>query len=234
MAALRVLLMVLLGCRPASAAVSACAAAAAEAERVWALPSGLLLAIGLAETGRPDPATGRLEPTAASVNIGGADIAFAATPYAIDAVTALRRRGIDAIDVGCFQINLRAHPDAFRDVARAFDPRANADYAAGFLRRLFARAGTWAAAVAAYHSADPTRGGPYADRVMRLWRGLGGPVVTGDPRVIPPTAAAAIPVYTPATLPAFLRARLLPARLPPGRLAPARLGRAPPPAFAQP
>ena len=201
-----------------------CVAAAAAAERDWALPDGLLLAIGLAESGQRDPATARLVPYAFSINVGGADARFASAPYAVGAVAALRDRGVRSIDVGCFQVNLHHHPGAFASLPEAFDARANAGYAAAFLRRLFVRTGSWNAAIAAYHSADPARGDPYLARVLRLWQppsaagavaaesrngGPARPVTRPDPHVIRIAAvAAAIPVYTPATLPASLRAAL--------------------------
>jgi len=42
---------------------------------------------------------------------------------------------------------------------------ANIRYAAAFLRRLYARHGGWEAAIAAYHSADPARGGAYHRKI---------------------------------------------------------------------
>ncbi len=55
------------------------------------------------------------------------------------AVAAMRAAGMQSIDVGCMQINLRAHPAAFASIDDAFDPAANADYAARFLRDLLQR-----------------------------------------------------------------------------------------------
>jgi hypothetical protein len=191
-----------------------CAAAAGVAERAWGLPTGLLLAVGLAETGRRDAVSGQLRPDAFSINVAGTDVVFASAGYAVDAVAALRGHGVASIDVGCFQVNLLHHPAAFATLPDAFDPRANADYAGGFLHRLFQRTGSWEAAVAAYHSADPARGGAYRDRVLRFWRGVAARpsariavAAVADPHVVRLAAAgAAVPVYTPATLPAALRA----------------------------
>jgi hypothetical protein len=191
-----------------------CAAAAAAAERDWRLPPGLLLAVGLAETGRRDELSGQLRPDPFSIDVAGTDVVFASAGYAVDAVAALRGHGVASVDVGCFQVNLLQHPAAFATLADAFDPNANAQYAGGFLRRLFERTGSWPAAVAAYHSADPARGGPYRDRVLRFWRGIASRPRAGaadaqqaDPYVVRlAAAAAAVPVYTPATVPDALRA----------------------------
>src|SRR3546814_15246449 len=55
---------------------------------------------------------------------------------AIEEVRRLQARGIRNIDVGCLQVNLHYHPDAFASLETAFDPEANAAYAADFLVRL--------------------------------------------------------------------------------------------------
>ena len=52
------------------------------------------------------------------------------------AVRAMQANGVRSIDVGCGQINLMYHPDAFPNLELAFDPQANAAYAARFLKAL--------------------------------------------------------------------------------------------------
>ncbi len=150
----------------------ACQRAAALAERRWALPANLLLAIGQVESGRRDAATGQVQPWPWSANAAGSDYVFSSLPEARAVVGFLRERGIASVDVGCFQVNLHHHPTAFASVAEGFDPYANADYAARFLRRLFERSGSWEAAIGAYHSADPSLGGSYRAKVLRAWRTL--------------------------------------------------------------
>ena len=70
------------------------------------------------------------------------------------------------MDVGCFQVNLLHHPAAFANLEEAFNPLANARYAARFLTTLRANTGTWDLAVGQYHSATPAIGEPYRERVM--------------------------------------------------------------------
>ena len=190
---------------------AACARAAAAAERRWALPAGLLLAIGQVESGRRDPVTGQFQPWPWSVDVGGQDYVFASAAEAVTVTGYLQAHGIGSIDVGCFQVNLHYHGAAFASVARGYDPDANADYAARFLRRLFARSGSWAAAIGNYHSADPALGQDYRARVLRVWREPGSAVAAGggDPHVILAAGMATpIPVYTPLTLPPAWRAGL--------------------------
>jgi hypothetical protein len=152
-----------------SSSIVDCRSAAAATEQSAGLPSGLLLAIGQVESGRLDPATGRIEPWPWTTNHAGEGHYFASAEDAILWVAAQQAAGNQSIDVGCFQVNLYYHPDAFATLAEAFDPTANALYAAAFLNRLHEQSGSWLAAVALYHSADPVEGRRYSGRVMAAW-----------------------------------------------------------------
>lgn len=164
------------------AAPAGCSEAAARAERAWNLPAGLLAAIGRAESGRPDPLTGRVEPWPFAINVAGAGYFFPSTEAAVAHVRALQGGGVQSIDVGCFQVNLLYHPAAFGSLGAAFDATANAAAAAQFLAELYQRSGNWAAAVALYHSALPERGEPYRARVFATWRGGDAPLPSALPR----------------------------------------------------
>jgi phytoene dehydrogenase-like protein len=74
-----------------------------------------------------------------------------------------------SIDVGCMQVNLMHHPDAFANLDLAFDPQVNAAYAARFLKELFAQTGDWTKAAALYHSATPELGAEYQRKVLAVW-----------------------------------------------------------------
>jgi hypothetical protein len=179
--------------------ITDCRSAAIAFEKSAGLPSGLLLAIGQVETGRPDPLGGRLEPWPWSINDNGEGHYFDSAHAAIASVAARQAAGSRSIDVGCFQVNLMYHPDAFASLAEAFDPAANARYAAALLNRLHEQSGSWPAAIALYHSADPLEGRSYRDRVMEAWNNGGAfariPFQTAvrpvDPFVIRLSAAAA-------------------------------------------
>ena len=146
-----------------------CQDAGTDAEREHNLPSGLLLAIGLVESGRVDPQTGRVAAWPWTINAAGIGRMFNTAEEASGATRTLLAQGIVSVDVGCFQINLMHHPRAFASLEEAFSPRANASYAARFLTELRASTGSWEAAIAAYHSADAERGGQYRDRVLARW-----------------------------------------------------------------
>ena len=165
-----------------------CDAAATAMEQKYEIPAGLLRAIGQIESGRRDPATGRVSAWPWTINAEGSGRLFDSPADAIAATRALRDRGVASVDVGCFQVNLLHHPSAFASLDEGFDPDRNADYAARFLKALRTRGGTWEDAIAAYHSATPERGLPYRDKVLAVW---GQPNQAGG---APPPAAVPLPV----------------------------------------
>lgn len=155
------------------------------AERAQAIPPRILPAIGRVESGRPDPASkGRIRPWPWTIDVEGQGQSFATKEEAIAAVQALQERGVRSIDVGCMQVNLLQHPDAFSSLDAAFDPATNASYGARFLAALFHQTKSWPMAVADYHSQTPELGIPYQQRVLA---GLPG----WDPLTLPGGATVA-------------------------------------------
>jgi hypothetical protein len=163
-----------------------CETAVTTAEYVSRLPSRLLGAISLTESGRVDPVSGRVRPWPWTINAEGKGRFFDTKQEAIAAVRLLQSQGVQSIDVGCLQVNLMYHPDAFASLDDAFDPRGNANYAARFLNALYADGRGWPAAVAAYHSETPGLGDAYRVLVMARWQDgdtravVTGPVAYGD------------------------------------------------------
>ena len=176
----------------------ACSAAVAEASRSFSLPNGLLAAIAAVESGRPDPASGQRTPWPWTVNAEGAGHFYGTEEEAVAAVQAFQRRGVASIDVGCLQVNLGYHPDAFATLADAFDPAVNARYASLFLSQLFAEQADWLKAAAAYHSHTPELATPYETAVAAAWHDGAGlpPTVFGLP-VLPDPAPAKSAVPLP-------------------------------------
>lgn len=131
------------------------------------IPTGLLQAIGMVESGRRDPATGKSEPWPWSINANGEPHIFDNKQQAVDWVRQAQGRGVQSIDVGCAQVNLMYHPSAFASLEQAFDPAANADYAARFLRELWetTAAGNWMTAAGHYHSQTPELADTYREQV---------------------------------------------------------------------
>jgi hypothetical protein len=146
-----------------------CRAAIGATERTTTIPPRLMAAIAMVESGRQDPVTGRPTPWPWTVEAEGQGNFYDTKAQAITAVRALQARGIHSIDVGCMQINLLQHPNAFTSLEQAFDPTANAIYAARFLTELYGQTHDWPRATGLYHSATPGLGIPYAGRVMVAW-----------------------------------------------------------------
>jgi hypothetical protein len=147
-----------------------CESAVHAAETAARLPPHLLSAMARVEAGRPDPVSGALRPWPWTINAEGEGFFFRTRAQATAAVRGLQAKGIRSIDVGCMQVNLMHHPDAFASLEQAFDPAANARYAARFLTTLHAGRQDWMQAVAAYHSQTPAYGAAYRRRVQSLWR----------------------------------------------------------------
>ena len=149
-------------------ATNACVGLISSAESRFHIPSGLLLAIALVESGRPDARTGQLSPWPWALNVGGtARFPLSRQDAAID-VAAAETQGVTSIDVGCMQINLQQHPAAFGSVDEALDPASNVTYAAAFLTTLYRQTRDWPTAIGYYHSHTASFAEPYRSRVESL------------------------------------------------------------------
>ena len=195
-----------------------CRAAIAATERATGVPDRLLQAIAVVESGRPDE-RGGISAWPWTINVEGVGYVFDTKAEAIAAVNAHRARGARSIDVGCMQVNLLHHGDAFASLEEAFDPAANARYAASFLQRLLAQTGSWPRATAGYHSLTPEVGAEYSRKVLAVWArpGLGQPgpdlpAVTASVAPLTASVAPAAPSPLPTTLalPGSSTARILP------------------------
>jgi hypothetical protein len=149
--------------------VKKCAEQTARVERSAGIPRHLLTAISVAESGRWDK--GRQENVAWpwTVMVKGKGHFYPNRSTAVAAVRRFQDEGITNIDVGCMQINLHYHGDAFANLHEAFDPASNVAYAAAFLKKLHKSTGSWHQAAGFYHSTTPSRFIPYKRKVARLW-----------------------------------------------------------------
>ena len=139
------------------------------AEQRYHIPAGLLLAIGIVETGRPDMRSGARKPWPWTINAGGQGLFFNDRKSAVNWVLQAQKTGTSSIDIGCLQVNLAAHPAAFHTVNDGFDPTMNADYAARFLISLYQQSADWREAVGAYHSHTEAFALPYREQVGRQY-----------------------------------------------------------------
>ena len=143
-----------------------CRGAIKNAETGSGLPQNMLVAIARVESGRRDPISGRFHPWPWTINAGGRGHFFDSKGEAVAYARQLQQRGVRSFDVGCMQVNMMYHPNAFQDLEEAFEPAANARYAVKFLRQLKDKTGTWEAASTWYHSANPEHGTPYRAMVV--------------------------------------------------------------------
>jgi hypothetical protein len=150
-----------------SNAPSLCRSAINVAEIEQRIPDAFLAAIAKVESGRPVEGTVVAWPW--TINAEGIGSFYASKEEAIAAVQSLQLRGVRSIDVGCMQVNLQQHPEAFHSLDQAFDPPTNARFAAGLLLTLFGQMGSWPLAAAAYHSQTPTIGAAYQRQVLAAW-----------------------------------------------------------------
>ncbi len=149
-----------------------CATHAAAHEQANRIPSGLVLAVALAESGRwlsEDQAT---KPWPWTVTSGKDSFYLPTKDAAIAKVQELKASGRTNIDVGCMQINLHYHPKAFASLDEAFDPNSNIAYGTKFLKELRMQTRSWGKATAFYHSQNRARGNAYRSKVYKFWRGL--------------------------------------------------------------
>ncbi len=144
-----------------------CARLTDRAKRAHGLPTHLLTAISKVESGRWHADSGAVRAWPWTVTAGGKGRFLPSKQAAIAEVERLRARGVRNIDVGCMQINLGYHPEAFASLEEAFDPRRNVAYATRFLRDLRAQWGSWTRAVGSYHSNTPALSGRYRVKVLR-------------------------------------------------------------------
>jgi hypothetical protein len=152
---------------------SLCTAHFTRAETKYGIPKHLLLAVANTESGRYNHGLKRVLPWPWTLNIEGKGSYHSNMHDAVTAVNRAKQSGKRSIDVGCMQVNLKHHPNAFTSVQDALTPSRNIDYAAKFLRSNFDELGSWPKAIAAYHSRS-SKGSSYFAMVQKRWRDIRG------------------------------------------------------------
>lgn len=156
---------------------SLCLAAIPAAERHYDTPPGLLAVMSKVESGRASP-SGALQPWPWTVDADGEGVFFATKEQAVAwSRQALDFGSVTFLDVGCMQVDLRMHPHAFATLDEAFDPAANTEYGARFLRELHdgIAGGNWFTAIGFYHSQTPVLAALYREQVAAVGAGLPPP-----------------------------------------------------------
>ncbi len=150
-----------------------CTVAAQQFEKKYQIKKHLLSTITNVESGRWNRQQGRNMAWPWTVNAQGKGRYFETKREAIAEVKRLQAQGVKSIDVGCMQINLAYHPDAFDNLDQAFNPYKNVEYGAKFLKKLYAQKGNdWNKAATAYHSSLPRKAKKYAQRLSKAYQGI--------------------------------------------------------------
>lgn len=142
-----------------------CLDAIAKQETQFGMPAGLLKAIARVESSG-SPYGDISKPWPWTLNVGGAGHYYPTKEEALAALQTYKAESTVNIDVGCMQISLRHHPNAFPDLATALDPAANVAYGALFLKGLYDKSNDWMIASGDYHSTTPGFGDTYRGLVQ--------------------------------------------------------------------
>jgi len=154
-------------------------------ERKYGIPKHLLRAISVTESGRWHKEEKKMLPWPWTINVEGKGHFFKTKHDAITAVKRLQEQGKRSIDIGCMQVNLRHHPEAFPSVVQGFDMANNVGYAAKLLKSHYNNYGNWEKAISAYHSKTKSLGRKYFAKVKYNWqkvladKSLSGPDAAG-------------------------------------------------------
>lgn len=138
----------------------------AKNEYRYQIPADTLHSISLNETGKIHSVKKIRMVWPWTVNVEGKGYFFDSK---LEAVNFIREKiiiGIDSIDVGCMQINLKHHRTAFRSIEEALEPKFNIEYAARFLREKYDNSLDWHKAIAHYHSSTHNLGEKYKNNVI--------------------------------------------------------------------
>lgn len=134
---------------------SVCVREILQAQTRYNIPDNILLGIGLQEAGTRVNKQLTVWPWA--INAEGKGRLHNTKASAIVWVARQLDGGMRSIDIGCMQINLRWHPNAFTSLTEGFDPKVNVDYAARLLIMHYKETGNWRKAAGRYHSKTPEK-----------------------------------------------------------------------------
>ena len=133
-----------------------------EQEELHKIPSGLLLAIATVESGSKPYA----------LNIQGKSLIGSNKREAVALIHEALAEGINNIDVGVMQLNVKWHRENFGSIEEMLEPKKNIEYAAGFLLKLYKKYGDWHKAVRFYHSSTAEYYRKYSRKITLAWIGV--------------------------------------------------------------
>ena len=162
-----------------------CQIVAMEAEEAFNFPTGILSSIAEVESGRKT-SNGDYKPWPWTINDNGKGLFFENRQSAGKYISNQNELNNTQMDIGCMQISVKWHADAFSSTESMLDPHTNIAYAAIFLEELYQTHGNWELAIKYYHSAEKEKNEPYLQKVNAVWKNQ------PQPTVEPATASASI------------------------------------------
>ena len=152
----------------ALSASDVCGLAAQSAEVSYGIKPELLETIASVESGRWVESAQKRIAWPWTVQANGKGHYYKTKAEAVAAVKAMQEKGINNIDVGCMQINLKYHGKAFTSIEDALDPEKNVAYSAEFLKKLNKKnGGNWQKTAMQYHSKNHGKGMIYKNRLEK-------------------------------------------------------------------
>lgn len=148
-------------------ALDVCAEVAKIAEADYGIKPELLQTIASVESGRWVKSAGKRIAWPWTIQAEGKGHYYKNKAEAVAAVKSLQARGINNIDVGCMQINLKYHGEAFKNIEEALEPANNVAYSAKFLKKLYKKNGNWQKTAMQYHSKNHGKGMIYKSRLEK-------------------------------------------------------------------
>ena len=153
-----------------------CETVSSEAERAFSLPAGILRSIAQVESGRKTT-NGNYRSWPWTINDNGKGLFFDTRQSAVNYIKKQTELDNSGIDIGCMQISVKWHSEAFSSPESIIDPYTNIAYAAMFLEELYQTHGEWDLAIKHYHSADSRKNVPYLQKVNAVWKNQPEPLM---------------------------------------------------------
>jgi len=135
------------------------------------MPSAVLYAVALTESGKQVTTTGQYRPWPWTLHVAGDGYFYATRLEAWQALRDWLDQGKRSIDIGLMQVNWRYHHERLSDPWEALDPYHNLRVGADILRECYISERDWWASVGCYHApANPARAERYRRRVLSRWQ----------------------------------------------------------------
>lgn len=137
----------------------------------YGVPSALLYAVALAESGKYIEVLEASRPWPWTLNIKGEGAYYTTRAAALEAAQGAINAGIQSIDLGLMQVNWRYHSTSLGSLEAGIDPVHNLSVGADILAECYRLRGDWLSAVGCYHAPnDSARALIYRQRVETIWR----------------------------------------------------------------